>query len=242
MLDRNLTRRDLLRGAAAASLAAAAAHLVPPSAHAAAGDVQTLFNGKDLTGWDGDPRFWSVQDGAITGITTKEKPTPGNTFIIWRGGTLKDFELRLAWRLENHNSGIQYRSKDRGKWVVHGYQADMDGSNTYTGILYEEGGRGIVATVGQKVTVGPDGKPKVTGTVSDPKDVKAAIKKDWNDYLITARGNHLVQKINGIVTVDVTDEDEKGRAMEGILAFQLHAGGPMKVQFKDITLKVLGDK
>ena len=88
MLDRNLTRRDLLRGAAAASLAAAAAHLVPPSAHAAAGDVQTLFNGKDLTGWDGDPRFWSVQDGAITGITTKEKPTPGNTFIIWRGGTL----------------------------------------------------------------------------------------------------------------------------------------------------------
>ena len=243
MLDGNLTRRSLLKGAAAAGLAAAAAHLVPAPARAAEEEKpQSLFNGKDLTGWDGDPRLWSVQDGAITGLTTQEKPAQGNTFLLWRGGTLKDFELRLAWRLENHNSGIQYRSKDCGKWVVHGYQADIDESNTYTGILYEEGGRGIVATVGQKVTVGPDGKPKVTGTVSDPKDVKAAIMKDWNEYVITARGNHLVQKINGIVTVDVTDDDEKGRAMEGILAFQLHAGPPMKVQFKDIMLKVLGEK
>jgi len=242
MHESKLTRRTFLKGAAVASLAVTAPYVIPARARGAKG-AKTLFNGKDLTDWDGDPRFWSVQDGAITGITTKETPTPRNTFIIWRGGVLKDFELHAAWRLENHNSGIQYRSKDRGKWVVNGYQADMDGSHTYTGILYEEGGRGIVAKVGNKVTVGPDGKPKVTGTVSDPKKVKDAIKsKGWNQYVITCRGNHLVQTINGIVTVDVTDEDEKRRAMEGILAFQLHAGGPMKVQFKDITLKVLGDK
>lgn len=242
MHESNLTRRRFLKGAAVASLAVTAPYVIPARARGAKG-ARAIFNGKDLTDWDGDPRFWSVQDGAMTGITTKETPTRGNTFIIWRGGVLKDFELHAAWRLENHNSGIQYRSKDRGKWVVNGYQADMDGSGTYTGILYEEGGRGIVARVGKKVTVGPDGKPKVTGTVSDPKKVKDAIKlKDWNQYVIIGRGNHLVQKINGIVTVDVTDEDEKRRAMEGILAFQLHAGGPMKVQFKDITLQVFGDE
>ena len=200
-----------------------------------------LFNGKDLTGWDGDPRLWKVVDGVITGQTTAENPTKGNTFLIWRGGTLKDFELRVVWKLENHNTGIQYRSKEGPeKWVVGGYQADMDGTNTYTGILYEESGRGIVAGLGQKVTLPPGGKPQVTGKVSDPKDVKAAIKQgDWNEYVITCKGNHLVQKLNGVTTVDVTDEDPQKRAMEGILAFQLHAGPPMKVQFKTVTLKVL---
>ena len=242
MIETNLTRREFLKGAAAAGLALAAPSIIPARARSAEG-AKAIFNGKDLAGWDGDPQFWSVQDGAITGATTKEVPAKGNTFIIWRGGTLKDFELRAMFRMENHNSGIQYRSKDRGKWVVHGYQADMDGGNAYTGGLYEEGGRGILATPGQKVTIGADGKPKVTGTASDPKAIKEAIKnKDWNEFVIIARGNHLVHKINGLVTADVTDEDEKGRAAEGILAFQLHAGPPMKIQFKDITLKVLEDQ
>lgn len=207
-----------------------------------------LFNGTDLTGWDGDPNLWSVKNGAITGASTKEYPAQGNTFLIWKGGILRDFELRVKFRLVNHNSGIQFRSrrievKDpnaKNKWVVGGYQADMDGGNTYTGILYEERGRGILAQVGQKVTIGPDGKPKVTGSVGDAKQIKSAIKTgDWNEYTIICQGNHIIQKINGVVTVDVTDEDEKRRAMEGILAFQLHAGPPMVVQFKDIVLKVL---
>jgi hypothetical protein len=116
----------------------------------------------------------------------------------------------------------------------------MDEANTYTGMLYEEGGRGIVCRPGQKVTIGADGKPTVTGAVCDPAAIKAAIKsKDWNELVITAQGNHLVHKVNGNVTADVTDEDEKGRAMEGILALQLHAGKPMQVQFKDICLKAL---
>jgi hypothetical protein len=198
-----------------------------------------LFNGRDLSGWDGDPRFWSVQDGAITGQTTKENPTPNNTFLIWREGTLKDFELRLLWKIEGGNSGIQYRSRDHGKWVVGGYQADMDGAHSYTGILYEERGRGIAAMQGKKVTLPATGKPQVTGDISDPKALKAAIRPDWNEYVIICRGNHLVQKINGITTVEVTDENEKQRMLEGILAFQLHQGPPMKVQFKEITLKVL---
>ncbi|MBE3099937.1 MAG: DUF1080 domain-containing protein [Planctomycetes bacterium] len=248
MVERRVTRRDVLKGAAAAGVALAATYVsvTVRGAEDAAG-AKPIFNGKDLTGWDGDPKFWSVQDGAITGMTTKENPTKGNTFIIWRGGTLKDFELRMMFRLENHNSGVQYRSKtrdnDAGKWVMSGYQADMDEANTYTGGVYEEGGRGIVARPGQKVTIGANGKPQVTGAASDPKDIKAAIKnKDWNELVIIARGNHIIQKLNGMVTVDVTDDDEKRRAMEGLLGFQVHAGPPMKVQFKDITLKVLEDK
>ena len=199
-----------------------------------------LFNGKDLSGWEGDPKFWSVKDGAITG-STRENKTNGNTFLIWRGGKVKDFELRAMWRLENHNSGIQYRSKDLGNFVVGGYQADMDGGNNYTGICYEERGRGIVAQVGQKVELNEGEKPKVVGSTGDAKEIKAGIKKagEWNEYIITAKGNHLVQKLNGNVTVEITDNDTKKRMMEGILALQLHAGEPMLVQFKEITLKVL---
>ena len=200
----------------------------------------SLFNGKDLSGWDGDPKFWSVKDGAITGVSTAENPVKVNTFLIWKGGTLKNFELRAKYRLEGNNSGIQYRSKDLGEWRVGGYQADMDAANTYTGILYEERGRGILANVGTKSTVGPDGKVQVTGSVGDPAEIKAAIRKDgWNEYRITARGNHLVHEINGKVTAEFTDDDEAKRSMEGILALQLHQGPPMTVQFKDIRLKAL---
>src|SRR5437764_1634749 len=199
-----------------------------------------LFNGKDLSGWEGDSKFWSVKDGCITG-STRENKTSGNTFLIWRGGKVKDFELRAMWRLENHNSGIQYRSKDLGNFVVGGYQADMDGGNNYTGICYEERGRGIIAQVGQKVELNENEKPKVIGSTGDAKEMKAGIKKagEWNEYIITAKGNHLMQKLNGNVTVEITDNDTKKRMMEGILALQLHAGEPMLVQFKEITLKVM---
>lgn len=210
--------------------------MIASFAHAQS-EPKPLFNGKDLTGWDGDPKFWSVKDGVITGQTTAENPTKGNTFLIWRGGTPKDFELRLLWKIEGGNSGVQYRSKDHGNWVAGGYQADIDAKHTYTGILYEERGRGIVAMQGKKVTLPAEGKPQVTGDVSDVKEIKASIKPDWNEYVIICKGNRLIQKLNGIVTVEVTDENEKARMMEGILALQLHAGPPMKVQFKEITLK-----
>jgi hypothetical protein len=206
----------------------------------AAGEARSLFNGKDLTGWEGDQKFWSVKDGAITGMTTPDNPTKGNTFLIWRGGALKDFELRAKWRIVGGNSGIQYRSKDMGNWVVGGYQADFEAGDMWTGILYEERGRGILAKVGEKVRIGSDSKPVVTGAVGDPAKIKAVVKKgDWNEYVITARGPHLTHAINGTVTAEAVDEDAGKRAMEGILALQLHAGPPMTVQFKDIVLKPL---
>jgi len=201
---------------------------------------KSLFNGKDLAGWEGNPDFWSVKDGVITGETTKEKPTKGNTFLIWKDGTLGDFELRVAWKLASGNTGIQYRSKDFGNFVVGGYQADMDAGNTYTGILYEERGRGILVKRGEKLLIQADGKKVVQGRTAEEKQIVEALKKDdWNEYVIICKGPHVTQVLNGVTTVDLTDEQEDKRALTGILALQLHAGPPMRVQFKDIYLKDL---
>src|SRR5262245_30340863 len=191
-----------------------------------------LFNGKDLTGWDGNPKFWSLRDGVVTGQTTAENPTQGNTFLIWRNGTVEDFELRLSYRIVGGNSGIQYRSKDLGNWVAGGYQADFEAGKTYSGIVYEEKGRGILAKRGESIVVGADGKVKVVASVGNSDEIQAAIKsEDWNEYVVIAQGNHLVHKINGRITSEVTDEQAEKRASSGILALQLHAGPPMMVQF-----------
>jgi len=207
-----------------------------------------IFNGKDLTGWEGNPRLWSVKDGAITGQTTAENPTKANTFLIWTNGTLDDFELRCSFKLTPGdakgfaNSGIQYRSKvlDPANWVVGGYQADMEAGPTYSGILYEERMRGILALRGEKVLWNKEGKKEVQGSLGDAAEIGAAIKKgDWNEYVIIAQGNHLQQFINGRQTVDVTDEFEAKRALTGVLALQLHAGPPMTAQFKNLRLKKL---
>lgn len=210
-----------------------------------------IFNGHDLSGWDGNPKFWSVSDGAIVGQTTAENPTKGNTFLIWTNGTTEDFELRLSYKITANNdkgfanSGVQYRSKvlDPANWVVGGYQADFEAGNTYSGILYEERMRGILAERGQKVIVKEtDGKTvkDVVGSVGNSAEIQAAIKKDgWNDYVIIAQGNHLQHFINGRLTVDVTDEVEAKAAKSGVLALQLHAGQPMTVQFKQIRIKKL---
>jgi hypothetical protein len=199
-----------------------------------------LFDGKTLDGWEGKSQFRSVRDGAITGQTTAENPTKGNTFLIWRGGKLADFELRLKFRMEGGNSGIQYRSTETDNFVVGGYQADFDSGNNYTGILYEERGRGILVPRCKKLVVREDGSKEVVGSTCDEKDLLASLKKgDWNEYVVIAQGNHLVQKINGFTTVDVTDNQKEKSRAEGILALQLHAGPPMLVQFKDIQLKQL---
>lgn len=199
-----------------------------------------LFNGQDLTGWSGDPQFWRVADGAIVGQTTAEKPTNGNTFCIWKGGELDDFELKVSFKIIGGNSGIQYRSKDLGNWVVAGYQADFEAGDGWGGTNYEEKGRGVLAKRGQQTEIGADGNVKETGSVGDAAAIQAAIKKeDWNDYRIVAVGNRLQQYINGKLTADVTDHHADKRAMFGILALQLHAGPPMQVFFKDIALKRL---
>lgn len=209
-----------------------------------ADDGKALFNGSSLDGWDGDPKFWSVQEGTITGQTTAENPTKGNTFLIYRGPALpSDFELEAEFRIVGGNSGIQYRSFEipNEKWVVGGYQADFDAAGEWAGTNYGERFRGILAKRGQKSLIGEDGKPTVVGSVGDPRDLQKKIKKeDWNSYRVTAKGFHFEHRINGQLMSVVDDEDTKNRRKDGILALQLHAGPPMKVQFRKITVKGYG--
>lgn len=212
-----------------------------------------IFNGKDLSGWEGNKDLWSVKDGAITGITPPDPadPTKGiikhNTFLVWKGGTVGDFELTLKYRIVKGNSGIQYRSKEleAGAFgpVLSGYQADFEAGTKYSGILYEEKGRGILALRGEKTTIKPaaEGSKKAVveknGTVGDSDAIQASIKsEDWNEYKIIAKGNHVQHFINGHQTVDVTDEDAANAPKEGILGLQIHQGPPMEVQFKDFKL------
>ncbi len=208
-----------------------------------------LFNGRDLTGWAGRPEHWSVEDGALVGRTTSDKPARGNNFLIAKSGDknliVDDFELRFSYKISaSGNSGVQYRSIERDNFVVAGYQADFDGVNRFSGILYDEaggaGGRGIMAMPGEKVVWTADGKKEAAGRVSEPEKIKAALKADdWNDYVVIARGNHLQHFINGVPTADVTDLTDSKRLTSGILALQLHAGPPMTVAFKNIRIKSL---
>ena len=206
---------------------------------------KALFNGKDLTGWNGNATFWSVENGVLQGKTTKENPTKGNTFLVWTNGEVSDFELSFQYKItgDRANSGVQYRSKvmDPKSWRVGGYQADFEAGKTYSGILYDEGGiaggRGIMAERGQKVEWDADCKKQVTGSLGKSDEIQSKIKdEEWNEYHISARGNRLIHKINGVTTVDVTDNCESKRLKSGVLALQLHAGPPMTVQFKDIRL------
>lgn len=223
---------------------------------ALAGEKQ-LFNGRDLTGWKGREDLWCVKDGAITGQTQPDPANPAkstlkaNTFIVW-DGEVGDFELTLKYKIVDKdgkgegfgNSGIQYRSKlvDAAAFVISGYQADFEIGKTYSGILYEEKGRGILAKRGEKVVIKQGENPKkpkieVTGEVGKSDEIQAGIKQgEWNEYRVVAKGNHLQHFINGKQTVDVTDETAEG-AKSGLLALQIHAGAPFTVQFKDIVLK-----
>lgn len=221
------------------------------SASLAHAEEKSLFNGKDLNGWKGQPEFWSVKDGAITGTTTKETPVKENTFLIWEG-EVSDFELHFKYKILDANgkaegggnSGVQYRSKivKPEYSVVSGYQADFEVGKTYSGILYEEKGRGILAKRGQKVVITDGADPKkpkieVTGEVGKSDEIQAGIKPgEWNDFVIIAKGGHLQHFINGKQTVDVTDNTTVG-AKSGLIAIQLHAGPPMTIQIKDMVLK-----
>ena len=226
-----------------------------PTAFVPEPGFKKLFDGRTLAGWRGKEGFWSVEDGAIVGRTTKDRPSEGNTFLFAQAGDkdliVDDFEVRLSYRITADNdknfanSGIQYRSKDRGNFVAAGYQADFEAGTTFSGILYDEaggaGGRGIMAMRGEQVTWDRSAKKTVTGHLGKSEEIQAKIKKDdWNDYVVIARGMHLQHFINGVPTVDVVDEAEGKRLSSGILALQLHAGQPMTVRFKDIRIKSLG--
>jgi len=212
-------------------------------------DMKSLFNGKDLTGWDGDSRLWSVKDGVIHGETTSDIKANGNTFLVCQGGQFKDFELRLSFRCNaTNNSGIQYRSKHisegrvRNKWVVRGYQHEIrnqDKLPSVSGFIYDEGGRrGRACLVGEKAVWNPETKKTVVDTLIDQEAFQKLFKlNNWNDVVIIARGNHIQHYLNNRLILDFTDKDPKLALLEGIVAVQLHAGKPMWTEFKDVRIK-----
>lgn len=233
------------------------------SAFAAESGFKPIFDGKTLAGWEGLPSFWSVKDGALTGQTTAENPAKTNTFLIYKGASPANFELRLSFRLTPNNdkkwgnSGIQYRSKivDAAGFVVAGYQADIDSPFNYTGMLYEEKGRGLLMKTGEKIKIGAttmvpdtkkkDGMRKQTAVEKLPgatpaAEIEAAYKlSDWNEFVVIANGNHLQHFLNGKLTADIIDTDDTLGAKSGVIALQLHQGQPMTIQFKNVRLKTL---
>ena len=221
------------------SLLLAAAAVDAPSVACADDETgfKPIFNGENLDGWDGNPKFWSVKDGHPGSDHKGESHQRQHLLrsVQWR---CRQLRVSVQYRIKGGNSGIQYRSKELDKWVIGGYQGDFEAGDTYSGINYEERGREFLAQRGQKVTIGPDGKKQET-QVTDSADLQKSIKKeDWNDYEIIADGNHLTHKINGRVTSEVIDQQQAAAARSGLLALQLHAGPPMSVEFRNVRLNV----
>lgn len=220
------------------------------AAQAPDGQVVTLFDGKTLNGWKGDAKFWRVEDGAITGETTKDNPSKDGAFLVWAGGTVQDFELTCMARITGGNSGIEYRATDNGDLQLGGYQFDFGPGESHNGKLYEDPvkpkkGRAGLAYPGQNVVIrGPKDK-QVVGSFGDKDRLKKGIDEGrWIQLTIIARGNHFVHKLDGETVVEATDEDAENRTLAaGLLGLQIHGGkaseGGMKVQFKDIKLKKL---
>ena len=210
-----------------------------------------IFNGRNLDGWEGDPKYWRVEDGNLVGEITPQTVIRSNTFIIWRGGKLRDFELKVDYRItEGGNSGINYRSvvvpdtvTPSNKFAMRGYQADIDGRNVYTGQNYEEKGRLFLATRGIMTRVLEGRKPIVLATTGDPKELAAAIQSGWNSFHILARGNVLTHILNGKVMCVVVDDgapgdaEKPGRMAEGLIGVQVHVGGPMKIEYRNFRIK-----
>jgi hypothetical protein len=232
------------------SSAARAQQTYPTTAPASEAGFTSIFDGKTLAGWEGDPKFWRVEDGEIIGEITPGNEIKRNTFLIWRCGLTGDFELKLRYRISDRgNSGINYRSEELtdAKFSLKGYQFDIDGGGRgnaaavrHTGNNYEERGRTFMALRGQVTRAVEGAKREVIGAVGDYKEMMGLIRNDdWNDVHIIARGNTLVHLLNGHVVSIVVDDDAEHRAAEGKLGVQVHVGPPMKVQYKDIRMKKL---
>lgn len=215
-----------------------------------------LFDGVSLKGWYGDTTLWRVSDSAIVGEIKPGKELKRNSFIIWQGGKVQDFELIVTYRVSKKgNSGFNYRSEAVADlpFALRGYQADIDGANEYTGQNYEERGRTILAFPGQKVQLPPvqgelaaHAKGNVwtasqqIASLGNLDSLKRFIKDDdWNELRVVAKGNRLQHYINGVLICDVTDDDTRNRKMEGLLGFQVHVGPPMVIAVKRIRLRKL---
>ena len=201
---------------------------------------KSLFNGKDLAGWEGAPGWWWVEDAALTSESTEAKPCKAANYLYWMGGQPKNFELTADFKLsEKGNSGIQIRSESRPNWDTYGFQADMTGDGALVGFIYHHK-HGLIAGRGEDVTLDAEGK-RVVKPLGDPAELLKAYKKnEWNLYRVVCRGELIETYVNGVKMCRFTGngkEEVKG----GLIALQMHPGPPMKVQFKNITLTAFVD-
>jgi hypothetical protein len=207
----------------------------------------SIFDGKSLDGWEGDAKYWRVENGVMTGEITPETLIKSNTFLIWRSGAPKDFELKVDYRITSGgNSGINYRSvvvpdavTPANKFAMRGYQFDIDGQNRYTGQNYEEKGRLFLALRGQVTRVVGGRKPVILSSVGDAKDLAAFITTDWNAIHLIARANILVHMLNGHLMSVTVDDDAANRTTEGLIGVQVHVGPPMKIEYRNWRVKSL---
>jgi hypothetical protein len=208
---------------------------------------RAIFDGKTLDGWEGDPKYWRVVEGVMTGEITPATLIKSNTFLIWRGGAPKDFELKVDYRITSGgNSGINYRSvvvpdtvTPDNRFAMRGYQCDIDGQNRYTGNNYEEKGRLFLAVRGQVTHVTGTRAPIVLSSLGDNKELGSSITADWNSIYLIVRGNVLMHVVNGRAMSVTIDDDAGGRKMEGLIGVQVHVGGPMKIEYRNWRLKEL---
>jgi hypothetical protein len=211
-----------------------------PAGEDAAGFV-SIFDGRTLDAWDGDPKYWRVEDGCLVGEVTPETILKRNTFIIWQGKVASDFELKLEYRIsKDGNSGINYRSQavEDTLFALKGYQCDIDGANRYTGQNYEERGRTFLALRGDMARGDADGKSRIIGSVGAKDALAEFIKNgDWNQIHLIVRGNTMIHMVNGKVMSVVVDDDPEHRKIDGLLGVQVHVGPPMKIEYRNIQLK-----
>lgn len=218
------------------------AFIVTPAGTLKAGEAEegfvSMFNGKDLTGWEGVPGAWEVRNGAIVAESTPERPSKRSHYLYWKGGEPADFEMRCRYRIsgEGGNSGVQFRSLPRPNWDMWGYQADIDTAGVYTGCLYQHE-RGLVAERGQKVVIDQAGRKTITQFADSAEVLKAVKNGDWNEYRIVAKGRHVSLWINGVLMCEAEDHEEKYALPKGIISLQMHAGPPMRVEFKDLRIR-----
>lgn len=229
------SRRMPLRALLALALAA--------SAMAQDGFVP-IFDGT-LKDWEGDPTYWRAEDGVLVGEVRPDTLLKKNSFIIWRGGEIADFELKLEYRVSDHgNSGINYRSvrvaDPATKWAMQGYQADIDGQDQWSGQNYEERGRTFLAYRGQSVVLKPGKPPEIAKLLGDRSELQKQVKKnDWNEVHLIIQGHRLRHFTNGVLMSEVLDEDPEKRRASGLLGVQVHVGPPMKIEFRKLRLKRL---
>lgn len=204
-----------------------------------------IFDGQTLDGWEGDPTYWRVEGGSMVGEITPETVVRSNTFIVWRGGRPRDFELKLDYRITPEgNSGINYRSAiipdpvtPENRFAMRGYQCDVDGKKRYSGNNYEEKGRRFLAVRGQVSHVVGGRPPILLSTFADPEELAAHVTDDWNAVHLIARGPTLTHLINQRLMCVVIDDDAPNRPADGLIGVQVHVGPPMKVEYRNIRLK-----